>query len=374
MTTSAYLLALLAVLPLQQGIDRLVPPSPNPAGFIHDGGPVLAGDALAHLNDLIRANQAAGRGDIGVAILRDIGDYPPYEVGLAIYRAWKVGSVGEIGATNRNLGALLLIVPKELAPGGKGECWITTGTGAEGALTDASAATICREAIIPHLRDRDYAAAIEAGITAIGSAFAQEVSTGTPAGITGPPSGSPPTRHGTSPVGIIGGILAALGLGGAGIVGIRWRKRNQPRPCPRGHGPMRRLDEAADDAALQPGQRTEESLKSVDYDVWECPTCGERLVLRYKRLFTSYSQCPTCSFWTVKSRERTIRRATTLSEGIGETTKTCKNCGWTEATRHTIARVSSSSGSSFGGGSSSGGGSSFGGSGSSAGGGGGSSY
>lgn len=350
----------------QTGIDRLIPPSPNPAGFIHDGGPVLSAGDLADLNARITEIQTRGRGDIGVAILRDIGDYPPYEVGLTIYRTWKIGRIDSIGSERRDLGALLLIVPKELSPNGRGECFITLGRGAEGLLTDAAAATICREEIIPHLKERNYAAAVRAGIDAIEEKFAAVPATDA-ANIVS-------HQQSRSPLVPIGGMLGLLGLGGGGLIGWRKYRRRRPRQCPNGHGPMRLLDERADDVALSGGQVKEESLKSVDYDVWECPTCGERLVLRYKKWLTAFSQCPSCHFWTVKTRNKTLVTATTVSSGLVETTKNCQNCSWHETRQHSTPPISTSSSSSSGGGGSSGGGSSFGGSGGSSGGGGGSSY
>ena len=36
---------------------------------------------------------------------------------------------------------------------------------------------------------------------------------------------------------------------------------------------MKKLDETEDDQYLAPGQRTEEYLGSVDYDVYVCPGC-----------------------------------------------------------------------------------------------------
>lgn len=137
---------------------------------------------------------------------------------------------------------------------------------------------------------------------------------------------------------------------------------------------MKLLDEKADDEALEGGQQREEAVKSVDYDVWQCGECGERLVLRYKRWFTSYSECPACKFWTVKSRTRTLIPATTSSGGLAEVTRTCQHCGFGDTRQHATPRLSSSSSSSGGGSSSSGGGRSFGGSGRSAGGGGGGRY
>ncbi len=351
----------------QSGLDRLVPPSPTPAGFIHDGGPVLSAADLSGLNAQVTAHQAAGRGDIGVAILRDIGDYPPYEVGLAIYRSWRIGSVDSIGSARRDLGALLLVVPKELAPDGKGQCWITTGLGAEAYLTDAEAGAICREAIIPRLREQDYAGAVRAGIDEIGERLS-----GLPPGSVASTSGQPGPSGG-----VPGGLIALLSVGGAGAgaVALVRRKRRKPRLCPNGHGRMTRLSESSDDAALAAGQLLEEQIKSVDYDVWECPVCRERLVLRYKRWFTSYSECPQCKFWTVKSTNRTVVPATRLAGGLAEVTRRCRQCKFEDVRQHATPRITSSSSSSgSGGGSSSSGGSSFGGSGSSAGGGGGSSY
>ena len=307
----------LAASPIQQqgsGIDRVVPPSPNPAGFIHDGGPVLAAGDLGRLNGMIEALQASGRGDIAVAIVRDLKDYPPYEVGTAIYRAWKVGSVDSLGSARRDLGALILIVPKELEPNGRGECWISTGLGAEGIITDATAATICRDAIIPHLKNKEYAAAIEAGINAIAAEFARGVPAG-PRPVISPSSGNSGSS-GSSPLLFVAGALGLLGLGGGGFAGYRRYKRRKPRPCPKGHGPMRLLDETADDIALELGQRKEESLRSVDYDVWECPTCGEHLVLQYRRWLSGYSKCPSCAFWTLKTQTRTLVPATTVSTGM----------------------------------------------------------
>jgi uncharacterized protein len=358
------------VLEAQSGIDRYVPPSPAPAGFIHDGGPVLSATDLADLNARIESHQAGGRGDIGVAILRDIGDYTANEIGLSIYRAWKIGSVDSIGSERRDLGVLLLIVPKELSPSGTGDCYISTGVGAEGFITDATAGRICRETIIPLLVRRDHAGAIRAGIDAIAAEL-----TG-----VGAVEGGRQVRGvgnldtGQSSGGFPAPLIALLGAAGAGggIVIWRKRKRRKARLCPQGHGPMRLLDEKADDEALERGQQREESVKSVDYDVWACEECGDRLILRYKRWFTSYSECPECKFWTVKSRTRTLIPATTSSGGLAEVTRTCHHCGFGDTRQHATPRLSSSSSSS--GGSSSGGGRSFGGSGRSAGGGGGGRY
>jgi uncharacterized protein len=135
---------------------------------------------------------------------------------------------------------------------------------------------------------------------------------------------------------------------------------------------MRRLDEQADDAHLEHGQRVEEQVKSVDYDVWACD-CGERLILPYKKLFTSYSECRECHRRTAKAKRHTLRAATTSSTGSARDDFRCRACKARWEVLVTLPMISTSSGSSGGSGGG-GGGSSFGGSGSTSGGGGGGSY
>jgi uncharacterized protein len=355
----------------QQVPAALVPPSPAPTSYIHDGGPVLDAAARDTLDRRIAAVRAATGGDVAVAIVRDLGGRAPAEVGVAIYRAWGVGRVDSLGSARRDLGALLLIVPKELAPDGRGECWITTGLGAEGTLLDARAGAICGDSVVPRLRARAYAAAIAAGIGGIGAAFA-EATTGAPA------MGAPARERGSDGGGALGAALLGAGLLGGGAGAVAWARRvrrRRPRPCPAGHGPMTRLDEASDDAALTSGQRAEERVGSIDYDVWACAVCAERTIVPYRR-WSSHAACPACGARTVTTRTRTLVPATTAAPGLAEVTATCAHCAWQDVTRRVLPRISTSSGGSGGGGGGGGGGSSrsFGGSGRTSGGGGGRSY
>lgn len=382
---AALLAAALAAAPLraQAPLDALVPPSPAPASFIHDGGPVLDAAARARLDARIATVQRETGGDVGVAILRDLRDRAPSDVGVAIYRAWRVGAVDSLGSARRDLGALLLLVPKELAPSGRGECWITTGRGAEAGLIDADAGTICREAVIPRLREQDYEGAVAAGVDGIG-AFFRQATAGQGGG--GAEDGTrparprvdvPPRRGRGDPLPwLVGGGAGLIGLVGAAVGALLWRRR-RPRPCPRGHGMMARLDEAADDAALSPGQRTEERIGSVDYDVWACPACPERLVVPYRR-WSGHEACPRCGHRTVEKDSHTLQAATMASTGLEEITLHCHHCRWRDVTRRVLPQLpppsAGGSGSSVGGGGGGRGGSSFGGSGRTGGGGGGGSY
>ncbi|MES2125333.1 MAG: TPM domain-containing protein [Gemmatimonadota bacterium] len=370
MIRPALLVTLLLTLQTQtdvpDGLRKIIPPVPTPASFISDAPGVLSDSSHTALDARIREVQAGGFGDIAVAIIADIGDYSPNQVAVAIYRNWRVGSVAAIGSARRDVGVLILIVPKELAPSKKGECYIAPGTGAEGILTDAASGAICRDIIIPHLKERDYAAALGDGIDAITARLRGDEGL---AGASDDMPDAPSGGNGFHWWFIPGGLGTLL----AGIFGIaRWR-RYRPRRCPRCGRAMHRLGESEDDASLDAGQQVEERLKSVDYDVWEC-VCGEHLVLPYPALFSSYSKCRECHRRTAKSTREVLQHATTSSSGSARDTYTCQNCGATWVVHVTLPKISESSSSSGGGGGGGGGGSSFGGSGSSSGGGGGGSY
>lgn len=370
------LLALLLAVPravaAQSALERVVPPSPAPTSFVHDGGPVLDAGARARIDARIAAVQRETGGDVGVAIVPDIAGRAPQEVAVAIYRAWGIGRVDSIGSARRDLGALLLIVPKELAPDDRGECFILTGRGAEGELLDSDAGALCRDSVIPRLRERAYEAAIAAAVDGIGAELARAT-----AGLDAPRAVGAAADGGDG--GGRAGLFAALGSAGAAALAgiallVRHRRRRRPRPCPRGCGPMTRLGEDADDARLTSGQRTEERVRSVDYDAWVCerPGCEGHMVIPYARLWSGRQACPQCGYKTVSRTTHTVTAATQTSTGLDEITLACDNCAWRDVRRKVTPKLPPPGSSS--GGSGGGGGMSFGGSGATSGGGGGASY
>jgi uncharacterized protein len=173
----------------------------------------------------------------------------------------------------------------------------------------------------------------------------------------------------------LGGLAA---LAGGGFLGIRRIMRFRPRKCPSCGTQMHRLDEYTDDEFLDQGQRTEESLGSVDYDVWKCDSCSTHQVFNYYGL-SFYSHCPQCGYKTASNDSRVIDSATCYHSGLREVTQRCGNCSYNNTWQEVIpvrncsddnnssssssfssssSRSSSSSSGSFGGGRSSGGGAS----------------
>lgn len=146
---------------------KIVPPPPTPVSFVSDRANVLSAQEQLVVDANIRQVQADGLGDIGIAILPSIEDLAPSDVALAIYRTWRIGRIAPIGSVQRNLGLLILIVPKELAPNKKGQCYIEVGRGSQGLITDSEAASICRHVLIPALIKKDYSGALMAGVDAL---------------------------------------------------------------------------------------------------------------------------------------------------------------------------------------------------------------
>ena len=157
--------------------------------------------------------------------------------------------------------------------------------------------------------------------------------------------------------------------------GFRARRymRYRQRRCPNCRTGMTRLDEVSDDVYLDSGQKVEELLKSVDYDVWKCPNCDTHELHRYGVFLADFKSCPQCHYHTLGSSQKTIRSATYESSGSARITRTCRHCKHKSSEIITLPKLrhssssgsgsssggssydsGGSSGSSFGGGSSSG--------------------
>jgi uncharacterized protein len=152
--------------------------------------------------------------------------------------------------------------------------------------------------------------------------------------------------------------------------------RNYPRKCKGCQGVMEKLTEKTEDEYLSKEMQKEETLKSVDYDVWKCKGCHSIEMTHYLNRHSKYEPCPKCNTIAYHSvSKRTINAASYSSSGSGEELHRCEFCGHDQKTKYTIAKLvvassssssgsssfgssSSSSGGSWGGGSSGGGGAS----------------
>ena len=153
---------------LQAGVQ--IPP---PTGLVNDFANVIPANQVPLMEQMAQDVRTKSRGEITIVTLSDIGQHAPSDVALQIGRQWKVGKIGNPGDPTRNAGAVILLIPKETSSDGHGHCWIATGNGTEGFITDADAGTICREAT-PFFRQRAYGDGLTLITYRVAERFAQE--------------------------------------------------------------------------------------------------------------------------------------------------------------------------------------------------------
>lgn len=272
------------------------------------------------------------------------GEIEPFAT--ALFNAWGIGDA------TRNDGVLVLVSRYDR------KMRIEIGAGYDRSW-DARMKRVIDTAFLPAFRADEYQRGIEQGvdetIRELTGAYPGQQDSGT-------------VRQGWSwlvrwlkGIGAWAFLILAAPVAGAAMW-VRRYLRNRPRPCGQCRTLMLRAGETADDEHLDGGQRLEEFLKSVDYDVWHCPECGHMDINRYKNWFSSYGACPRCNYRTLSTTSTVLQSATKTSTGRKRVDYDCKHCAYSDSETRTIPKLSDSSSSSgrssFGGGSSSGGGAS----------------
>lgn len=356
-----------ASVPAQTANTRLawIPnPRTSSGSWVADPAHHLQPYTVAAIDSAISKLERETSVEIAVVVADSLDGLEPADAALLLHRRWGVGK------RQRDNGIVFLWSPALR------KIYVSVGYGLEGVLPDARVGRIEDNSVLPFFRQGDFDNGMLAGTTALASA-AREETAWRPEGIAPGRPTSPARSSGPGPfalflLGLLGGALL---LAMAMVVGRV--RRYWPRRCPNGHGRMRLLTEAEDDAQLSREEGLEERLGSMDYDVWVCRQCDARIVTAHRRVFTRYGECPQCKRRTLETTASLVRSATTASTAVKRERRSCRNCDFHDEREVVIPLVVASSGgrsggSSFGGGSH-GGGSSFGG-GSAGGGGAGRSY
>src|SRR5713101_884829 len=146
---------------------------PAARGYVNDFAGVLDPSSVAHMTGVITEIRAKTRGEIAVVTLSDLGGRAASDVAVQIGRQWGVGAQGAAGDPAKNLGVVVLLVPRKNHRPGTGDVFIATGRGAEGFLPDARVGRI-REAMIPYLAQERYGEGLAAGVDLLAQAFGQK--------------------------------------------------------------------------------------------------------------------------------------------------------------------------------------------------------
>ncbi len=152
------LLALAASLAMWAGDG--IPSRPNPPRLVNDLAGLFSEATVHEMEDSLRSLSNRTSNQIVVVTVADLDGYTPNEFATEIGESWGVGQ------KNLDNGVVILIKPKTAFS--KGQVYIATGRGLEGALPDAFCHRIVEERMLPVLRERnDYAAATWAALKVI---------------------------------------------------------------------------------------------------------------------------------------------------------------------------------------------------------------
>lgn len=360
-------------LALAVSIDEVPDPRAEHDGRVVDMVDALPADAEARINALLKTLETDLGAEVAVVTVQSVDVGTPKDFATGLFNHWKLGD----REANNGLLVLLVMDARRLE--------METGYGLETVLPDSWLGNMQRQQMVPAFKAGDFGKGLEVGVQALDERmrrYPDEVRDGTRGVIEVAGDSSTRSRgnSGTSDAvvvaGSVGGGVVITGGMAFGVVAWR-RKRKADRTCPDCNVYMPMLSEVDDDEHLDPGERMEEALSAIDYQVHQCPSCAHTRTFRVSRWFSGYSTCPQCSYKTRSSSQTTIQHATQYSGGLVEIREQCANCSYSSTYTRSTARLSSSSSSGSGGfssgGSSGGGGSSWGG-GSSGGGGAGSSW
>jgi uncharacterized protein len=367
--------------PLLSALD--LPADPRPAATVADPEHRLSADAVQRIGAIARAATSARRGELVVVVLATTAGRPLRDCGTELFNRWRLGSA------QRNDGLLIIAALADH------RCELILGSGIDDPPQVVASQEIFDQVMKPRFRDGDVdgaliAGAHEAARRILGvvpeddaphdsaAGLAVEAASAPAAPEVESPRPPPPPAHSASqvasePISPLWWWGGGVGVAALGLWRLRRWQRYRPRSCRQCNGPQTLLGEVIDDQHLDAGERTEERIGSIDYDVWHCAACGRVDKLAWRSWFTSYARCPACANRTLRSTSTTVVQPTTWSEGQARIDESCAHCPHSAThTRRIARRTASSSGASRGWGGSGGGGG-FGG-GSSRGGGGGGSW
>lgn len=150
------------------------------------------------------------RAEIAVVALSDIDGRSASEVAVQIGREWGVGAKGDAGDRSKNLGVVILLVPRKNHQRGTGDVFIATGRGAEGFLPDSRVGRI-RDAMLPALATEDYGKGLVLGVDLVAQAIADEFGVALTGPAAEPVGRMPRERPGVRiPIGWILGLIIFL--------------------------------------------------------------------------------------------------------------------------------------------------------------------
>lgn len=202
----------------------------------------LSPEAVAEINRKLIDLQSKTSIEVAVVVISDIGNVPPEEFGIALFRKWGIGQSGH------NNGLLILAVTDQRI------VRFDVGYGLEGVLTDAMSKRIQITRMRPYVLDNDWDGAMIAAVDAVAEIFTDPNSEL----LREAESDTPETQ---SPLALILFLMAGL----AAILGLAMLAQRKANKCPRCGAQMKVV--SSDTVRVAGG-------KVVTTTTLKCPKCG----------------------------------------------------------------------------------------------------
>lgn len=152
---AAALLAIVWLAAVGPALAQAGPTFPSLTGRVIDQGNLLTDARERELTARLEALERDTTDQVVVVTVSDLQGYEIEEYGYQLGRAWGIGQAG------KNNGVLLIVAPRER------KVRIEVGYGLEPVLTDALAALIIQNEILPSFREGYFERGIERGVEAI---------------------------------------------------------------------------------------------------------------------------------------------------------------------------------------------------------------
>lgn len=369
-----YILLVVCIFPLHAfsqsfSIDNIKDIKTNCANcFVSNQDGILSPNTVEQINTILSSLEKQTTAEILVVAIKDIGDNAARDVAMELFDKWKIGKAGKDNGT-----IIILALDKR-------EVFIRTGYGLEGALTDAKSTSIVNKIMIPYFKKGDWDQGMVAGVKEVASIVANEYNVN---GFEGAPKKQAKDYsfiiYGYLIISLIVLIISIIDISkstrgfsneqkeekidaftkasfGWKIAGVLfpivllfvviWYSvffkpsvRKSKINCRKCGDKMHLLNEKEDDEFLSNSQVMEENIRSKNYDVWLCKSCGNTDIFSYNNTLTQYTTCDNCGAKTVhQTGDNIVVNPTAFHEGAGEKVYTCKNCGKVNKKRYSIPK------------------------------------